>query len=297
MFKKNISLKNIHKYIVLALVLTSITFLSIDALALSYTPARPQGPQSGIINEEYSFRIVSSELGSKWIFDWGDGTFSPWITFDNTSIYNIQKHSYNNPGLYQIRIKYKNNYGEESRWSPPLNISIYSVDEDTNYEIIRRDNVDWWMDLYKEFINKYYYDPEIHPLFINDYTLEELIKLKLESELEGSIDVRKIGYENNTYYLVDTNNDGKIDKFYVLFQGNTLKPLDYHEGEKLIESLNRKITEEDIEKEETKPVSSVFTFPLWAVSIPLVVIIVVFFLLKTGVIYFYEEEYEEKEEL
>lgn len=292
MFRKDISLKY-QKILTLLLVLTSISFLAINAVALNYTPSKPFGPEKGIVNEEYTYKIFSAETGSKWIFDWGDGTYSPWITFDNTSIYQIQRHGYNNPGIYQIRIKYKNNYGEESRWSQPLNVSIYATDKDDKINHSLNDDVDWWITLFKEFIETDDYDPEIHPIFVDDYTLDEIIELILGLDLKNPSDITTVEYENNTYFLIDTDNDEKIDKFYVLFQGETMKPLDYHEEEKLIESIDKLFLHEDIDKEETEPISSVFTFPLWAVFIPLIVIFLVFILFKTGVLYFYEEEIEE----
>lgn len=315
MFKKNISLKNIHKYFVLALVLFSLTFISVSSIAMSYTPAKPDGPEAGIINKEYRYRIVSAEPGSRWIFDWGDGTFSPWITFNSSSYYNFQKHSYSNPGVFQIRVKYKDEYDEESKWSPPLNVSIYTTEEDLFLDFFQDTDGDGWSNIVETFCGTNMYNPQSYPLdtdqdglpdetqnnsYIADIDddndgLEDVIEINIGSNPKDSSDVRTVEHEDDIYFLVDTDGDNKIDKFYVKYSGETTEPLDYDEGMNLKDSLNKKIgIEEDSKDENNGSMFSVFNFPIWGILVAVfIVLFLIFVLFKTGILYLYEEELEE----
>ncbi len=312
MFRKGISLKY-QKILTLLLVLISITFFSVNAVALNYTPSKPAGPEKGIVNEEYNYRIYSTETGSKWIFDWGDGTYSPWLTFNSSSHYKIQRHSYSNPGVYQIKIKYMDEYDEESKWSDPLNVHIFADDNGLTLSYFQDEDNDGWSDIIEHFCGTDKNDPLSFPLdsdddglpdkTLNNITfdfdvdndgLEDLLELEIGSDPNDPTDVTKEEYDNNIYYLVDTNKDGKIDKYFVKYLAENLEPLDYEEGKKTVESIYDKIKVQSSENKESGTNLFVLNSPFWIIFvIAFVIIFLVFILFKTGVLYFYEEEIEE----
>jgi hypothetical protein len=90
----------------------------------SYIVSAPVGPNSGDINIDYEYKIYSSEVGSCWMFDWGDGTFSNWIEVGESDTYISQTHSWESYDEYEIRVKYRSAYLVESEWSPPLVVTI-----------------------------------------------------------------------------------------------------------------------------------------------------------------------------
>jgi hypothetical protein len=91
------------------------------------TPERPSGPTSGKINVEYTYtaRTVDPD-GDEiyYLFDWGDGTNSGWLGPYNSGETISVSHRWEELGNYQIRVKAKDVFGEESDWSDPLPISM-----------------------------------------------------------------------------------------------------------------------------------------------------------------------------
>jgi len=90
----------------------------------SYTPAAPVGETSGGLDTDYEYKIYTIDTGSSWMFDWGDGTYSDWITVDGSNTFISQQHSWSNEGVYEVRVKYRSIYLDESPWSPSLTVNI-----------------------------------------------------------------------------------------------------------------------------------------------------------------------------
>jgi len=90
-------------------------------------PEKPIGSSSGKINKDYNFSSVSTDLDGdkiyyKWDFD--DGTFSKWLgPFNSGEPINIT-HTWSEKGVYNIKIKARDNHRAESTWSEPLTIRI-----------------------------------------------------------------------------------------------------------------------------------------------------------------------------
>jgi len=92
------------------------------------TPDTPSGPTNGEINIQYGFSISipndpeEDEIYIKW--DWGDGEISDWKGPYNSGEYLTTLYSWDNPGVYDIKVKAKDVHDEESDWSESLEITI-----------------------------------------------------------------------------------------------------------------------------------------------------------------------------
>jgi len=109
----------------LVCILALSLFISNSVFASSnYIPNSPSGPNNGDINEEMQFTLPSIEIGSSWMFDWGDGNYSDWIEIDQSETPITHNYSWVSYGEYTVKVKKKDQYGTESYWSTPLVVSI-----------------------------------------------------------------------------------------------------------------------------------------------------------------------------
>jgi uncharacterized repeat protein (TIGR01451 family) len=90
-------------------------------------PSKPSGPSSGSPGTEYSYSIVAEDPEDdliNYVVDWGDGTDSGWIgPYESGEIISV-KHTYSSKGSYQVKVKARDYYGEESEWSDSLSVSM-----------------------------------------------------------------------------------------------------------------------------------------------------------------------------
>jgi len=96
-------------------------------------PEKPSAPygleEPGKPREEYTLKCkeINDPDGDKisYCFDWGDGTNSFWIT-SHIGVSTIVKatHTWKIRGTYEVRVKARDEYGAESEWSDPLEISM-----------------------------------------------------------------------------------------------------------------------------------------------------------------------------
>jgi hypothetical protein len=90
-------------------------------------PERPSGPSVGIVGRSYSFSTYTTDINDDrilYLFDWDDGTTSDWIgPFESGQFCNVS-HIWNAKGSFQVKVKAKDDVGEESVWSDPLPISM-----------------------------------------------------------------------------------------------------------------------------------------------------------------------------
>lgn len=267
-----------------------------------YTPASPSGNTSGDINVDYEYVFYTTDVGSCWMFDWGDGNYSDWIRVEESDTFVSQTHSWNSYGVYEIRIKHRSVYMEESAWSPPLIVTI-AIPSDLDG--------DGWNNELEEAYGKNPEDPNEYPLdtdgdgtpddnssdgsYTGDFDddndgLSDTIEESLGSNPKDGNDVLSIVIGEIIYYLVDTDGDGNSD---ILYNSQT-------------ESQTKTATEDgktclDINKDgswdytyhEGTLARYEGPFP-WLhviVAVILIVVIVIILLFKTGVLYLYEEEY------
>jgi hypothetical protein len=110
------------------LVLATLAELA-EAGLLSNPPSTPviNGPDSGVINELYTYTAVSTEPDGEdvyYFFDWGDGTNSGWLGPYNPGISASAQKSWANAGNYQVRAKARDINLVSSGWSTPITVSI-----------------------------------------------------------------------------------------------------------------------------------------------------------------------------
>jgi hypothetical protein len=92
------------------------------------TPSTPIGPISGLIETLYSFSTSSVDADGDQIqygFDWnGNGAVDEWSSFFDSGDMCTLSHSWSEAGIYNIKVKARDDNDFESDWSPPLNITI-----------------------------------------------------------------------------------------------------------------------------------------------------------------------------
>jgi hypothetical protein len=90
-------------------------------------PSRPTGPYEGKPDEEYTFSTKASDPDGDQVlyqWDWGDGSYSEWLgPFDSNKEVSAS-HAWPVTGNFEITVKAKDVYGEESDWSNSLSINI-----------------------------------------------------------------------------------------------------------------------------------------------------------------------------
>jgi hypothetical protein len=111
--------------------LGSLSGFGITRADQTYVPAVPTGPTYGFINTEYEYEIPTTNPTASWMFDWGDGTYSTWVSLDDTKLSVTQSHLWNTPDRYHVRVKYRNEYFQDGVWSNALDVIIVEpVDSD-----------------------------------------------------------------------------------------------------------------------------------------------------------------------
>ena len=84
------------------------------------TPGEPSGPATGLIEIEYTFTATTTDPEGDNIsfkFDWGDGNYSDWVGPYPSGGTGSAKHSWAALGVYQVKVKAKDDHGGESGWS------------------------------------------------------------------------------------------------------------------------------------------------------------------------------------
>ena len=76
-------------------------------------------PSLGYDGITYKFTIYLEDYGL-YMFDWGDGTNSGWVG-------GIADKSFSSPGVFEIKWKAKDMYGNETPWSDPILITILKI--------------------------------------------------------------------------------------------------------------------------------------------------------------------------
>jgi len=90
-------------------------------------PERPDGSDQGKPGSIYLFTTVSTDIDDDPIFynfSWGDGTYSDWVGPFESGESAGASHSWDEEGIYEIKVKAKDDHGDESEWSEPLSISM-----------------------------------------------------------------------------------------------------------------------------------------------------------------------------
>jgi len=91
------------------------------------TPEQPDGPTEGIVGVEYIFLTSTNDPEGEqvsYLWDWGDETPTEWTEFYDSGENATASHSWDEPGDYNITVKAKDVYNEESDWSDTLTVCI-----------------------------------------------------------------------------------------------------------------------------------------------------------------------------
>jgi len=98
------------------------------------TPNKPSGINIGYTNITYWFISTTSDQDNdqiEYLFDWDDGTKEIWVgsflSYESISY----SHLWEKPGIYEIRVKAKDN-NSQSGWSSPLAVAIENQEETSN---------------------------------------------------------------------------------------------------------------------------------------------------------------------
>jgi len=90
-------------------------------------PSTPSGPIQGKVGIEYVYTTSTTDPEGDQLYyfwDWGDGNNSGWLGSYGSGIACEAKHIWNAKNNYNIKVKAKDIYGNESVWSDPLPITM-----------------------------------------------------------------------------------------------------------------------------------------------------------------------------
>jgi len=90
-------------------------------------PTRPSGLKAGKIGKEYTLKSTTTDrdgdkLHYKW--DFGDGTFSEWLGPYESDEEVEASHIWSKIGIYQVKVKARDEHRAESDWSDPLPVKM-----------------------------------------------------------------------------------------------------------------------------------------------------------------------------
>jgi len=305
--KKSACLKFINVLVGFTL-LSSFIFICFNTVVViagmsTYTPASPTGNTSTDINVENEYTIFTSEVGSSWMFDWGDRGHSDWIQVDASGNSVSQSHSWVSYGEYEIKIKHRSAYMTESAWSSPLTVKVsppadldrdgYSNDMEKAYGTDPNDPTDHPTDTDKD--GKPDEDSLIDRNYIGDTDddndgVSDIIEEKIGSNPKNFDDITFLVFDGTTYCLADTNEDGKIDSLYNF--NTEQKTGASTKGDTAYLDTNGDGTWEytyshGVIKKQPFEIPWLYVI----LGVILIVVLVLFILFKKGVLFLYHEEY------
>jgi hypothetical protein len=99
-------------------------------------PAQPEGPEEGKPDTDYQFSSSTTDpegdqIWYKW--SWGDGQESIWLGPYSSGDTCQATHQWDERGSYSVKVKAKDDSGEESTWSPALQIGIKQKTKSKEY--------------------------------------------------------------------------------------------------------------------------------------------------------------------
>jgi len=93
-------------------------------------PSVPSTPVGGVrarLNEALQFTTEAVDPDANMVYyqwDWGDGQTSEWFGENNSGDPAAASHSWTEYGEYQVRVKVRDPFGQESAWSPALSVTV-----------------------------------------------------------------------------------------------------------------------------------------------------------------------------
>jgi len=90
-------------------------------------PMQPTGKINGKINQQYTYKSLVTDPNNDDIYvvwDFGDEETSDWLGPYHSNEYISISHQWNSEGSYEIKLKAKDIYGQESEWSDPILVNM-----------------------------------------------------------------------------------------------------------------------------------------------------------------------------
>jgi len=94
-----------------------------------YTPETPDGPSIGITQEQHEFTTITEDPEDDTIsygWDWnGDDIVDEWSKYQECGITHTHSNKWDEPGIYEVQVKAKDNHGAISDFSGITTIELY----------------------------------------------------------------------------------------------------------------------------------------------------------------------------
>jgi len=98
------------------------------------TPSKPSGSSSGYTGIRYTYSTSAIDIDGdrvRYYFDWGDGT-GAWTDFVDSGQFAMKKHEWNEQGVYNVKVKARDEHGAESDWSQIKTVTIATINNPPN---------------------------------------------------------------------------------------------------------------------------------------------------------------------
>ncbi len=181
------------------------------------TPERSTGSTSGYTGVDYSYSVnpVTDPEGDQvsYLFSWDDGSTSNWLDTPHAT------HAWNAIGTYEVKVKTKDNYGEESSWSPSLSVMIITslpelvinapsaVQEGSSFPVTVTAGGIPAVHTQVEFFGKTYY--------VDMYGQVNLSAPSVEQTTDYPLIASKVGYQSATMLITVLNYEEALPKGYI----------------------------------------------------------------------------------
>jgi len=146
-------------------------------------PDTPTGPTSGYIDQYYTFETKTTDPGPsfdisiKYGWDWnGDDSVDEWTGFYSSGDSISTEHRWDNPGRYNVTVKAKDMFEEESVFSDSLEVTI----EEQFKDVIFDDTADITDKIWKPH---YGYDPDDKDIHFNKESLQVFNMIYNENDI------------------------------------------------------------------------------------------------------------------
>lgn len=90
-------------------------------------PVKPNGPTNGKCGETCTFSTSTNDPYRDdvyYLWDWGDGEYSDWLGPNESGETVESSHIWINQGIFNIKVKAKDDYDCEGEWSEPFTIQV-----------------------------------------------------------------------------------------------------------------------------------------------------------------------------
>ena len=110
----------------------------VDENTVPQTPEPPVG--LSIVNQSisYSYSASSYDVDNdtiRFLFDWGDGSFSNWTEFVSANTSVTASHKWNSNSSYNIRVLAQDQHGLNSSWSTALTVTVSETEANNSIPI------------------------------------------------------------------------------------------------------------------------------------------------------------------